>query len=123
MIEFSFIYCTLLIHISVFTLIYKVLCVSFESFPLVHLLVSFNKEKEKEKKINNDLVIWPSHNRYRGGGEGNTFNRGGTQTGPRRDPNAMDVDKGRGGGGIGHTMYIGSGAIWPKIVGKDTKEE
>jgi len=85
-------------------------------------LVSFNKEKEKEKKINNDLVIWPSHDRYRGGGEGNTFNRGGTQTGPRRDPNAMDVDKGRERG-IGRTMYVGSRAIWPKIVGKDTKEE
>ena len=24
-------------------------------------------------------------------------NRGGAQTGPRRDPNAMDVDRGRGG--------------------------
>jgi len=35
---------------------------------------------------------------YREGGEGeNPFNREGTQTGPRRDPNAMDVDKGRGG--------------------------
>jgi len=31
------------------------------------------------------------------GGAGNTFNRGGYQTGPRRDPNAMDVDRGRGG--------------------------
>jgi len=31
------------------------------------------------------------------GGTGNTFNRGGYQTGPRRDPNAMDVDRGRGG--------------------------
>jgi len=31
------------------------------------------------------------------GGGGNTFNRGGYQTGPRRDPNAMDVDRGRGG--------------------------
>jgi len=31
------------------------------------------------------------------GGEGNTFNRGGYQTGPWRDPNAMDVDRGRGG--------------------------
>jgi len=30
------------------------------------------------------------------GGAGNTFNRGGYQTGPRRDPNAMDVDRGRG---------------------------
>jgi len=30
------------------------------------------------------------------GGAGNTFNRGGYQTGPRRDPNAMDVDRERG---------------------------
>jgi len=34
---------------------------------------------------------------YRGGGGGNTFNRGGAQMGPRRDPNAMDVDRERGG--------------------------
>ena len=32
---------------------------------------------------------------YRGGG--NTLNRGGNQPGPQRDPNAMDVDRGRGG--------------------------
>jgi len=32
---------------------------------------------------------------YRGGE--NTFNRGGNQLGPRRDLNAMDVDRGRGG--------------------------
>jgi len=31
------------------------------------------------------------------GGGGNTFNRGGYQTGPWRDPNTMDVDRGRGG--------------------------
>jgi len=31
------------------------------------------------------------------GGGGNTFNRGGYQTGLWRDPNAMDVDRGRGG--------------------------
>jgi len=31
------------------------------------------------------------------GGGGNTFNRGGYQTGPQRDPNAMDVDRGKGG--------------------------
>jgi len=31
------------------------------------------------------------------GGEGNLFSRGGNQMGPRRDPNAMDVDRGRGG--------------------------
>jgi len=29
---------------------------------------------------------------YRGGG-GNMFNKGGTQTDPRRDPNAIDVDR------------------------------
>jgi len=31
------------------------------------------------------------------GGAGNIFNRGGYQTGPRKDPNTMDVDRGRGG--------------------------
>jgi len=30
-------------------------------------------------------------------GGGNTFSRGGNQMGLRRDPNAMDVDRGRGG--------------------------
>jgi len=39
-IEFSFICYTLLIYVSVFTLVYKVLHVSFESFPLVHPLVT-----------------------------------------------------------------------------------
>ena len=39
---------------------------------------------------------------YRGGGE-NMLNRGGTQTGPRRDPNAIDIDKGRGGD---RTCYV-----------------
>jgi len=34
---------------------------------------------------------------YRGGGGGNTTSREGAQTGPRRDPNAMDVDRGREG--------------------------
>ena len=42
-IEFPFVFCTVLIYIFVFTLIYKVLHVSFESFPVVH------------------LVIWPSY--------------------------------------------------------------
>jgi len=32
---------------------------------------------------------------YRRGG--NTFNRGGNQPGPQRNPNAMDVDRGREG--------------------------
>jgi len=31
------------------------------------------------------------------GGGGNTFNRGGYQRGPQRNPNTMDVDRGRGG--------------------------
>jgi len=30
------------------------------------------------------------------GGGGNVFSRGGNQVGPQRDPNAMDVDRGRG---------------------------
>jgi len=39
-------------------------------------------------------VLQTGGNRGRGG---NTFNREGYQTGLRRDPNAMDVDRGRGG--------------------------
>ena len=34
---------------------------------------------------------------YKEGGGENTFNRGRAQIGPRKDPNAMDVDRGRGG--------------------------
>jgi len=41
-------------------------------------------------------ITWKIEGGYRGGGGGNTTNRGGAQTGPRRDPNAMDVDRGRG---------------------------
>jgi len=44
---------------------------------------------------------------YRGGG--NTFNRGGNQTGLWKDPNAMEINRNRGGdqkcyycGGFGH---------------------
>ena len=40
---------------------------------------------------------------YRGGGGGNTSNRGEAQMGPRRDLNAMDVDRERGGN---RTCYI-----------------
>ena len=39
--------------------------------------------------------MWRTGGGYRGGGGGNMFNRGGAQIGPKRDPNAMDVDKGR----------------------------
>jgi len=41
--------------------------------------------------------------RYRGEREGNTSNRGETQIGPRRDPNTMEIDRGRGGD---RTCYI-----------------
>ena len=40
---------------------------------------------------------------YRGGGGGNTSNREEAQMGPRRDLNAMDVDRERGGN---RTCYI-----------------
>jgi len=33
---------------------------------------------------------------YRERGGGNTFNRRGTQIGPRRDPNAMEIDREKG---------------------------
>jgi len=42
-------------------------------------------------------ITWRTGGGYRGGGGGNIPNRGGAPTGPRRDPNAMDVDRGRGG--------------------------
>jgi len=41
-------------------------------------------------------ITWRMGGEYRGGG-GNAFNRGEAQGGLRRDPNAMDVDRGRGG--------------------------
>jgi len=40
---------------------------------------------------------------YREGGGENMFNRGGTQVGSRRDPNAIDIDRGRGGD---RTCYV-----------------
>jgi len=42
-------------------------------------------------------IMWRTGVGYRGGGEGNTFNRGGAQTYPRRDPNVIDIDRGREG--------------------------
>jgi len=42
-------------------------------------------------------IIWRTGGGNRGGGGGNMSNRGGAQMGPRRDPNTMDVDRGRGG--------------------------
>jgi len=66
-------------------------------------------------------IMWRTRGGYKGGGGENTFNRGGTQVGPRRDPNAMDIDKEERE--TGHAMCVGSGAIWPKIVGKGIKKE
>ena len=48
-------------------------------------------------------IMWRMGGEYRGGAGGNTVNRGGAQGGPRRDPNAMDVDRGRGGD---RTCYV-----------------
>ena len=48
-------------------------------------------------------IMWRTGGGYRGEEGGNTSNRGGAQTGPRRDPNAMDVDRGRGGD---RTCYV-----------------
>jgi len=44
-------------------------------------------------------IIWRTGDQYTGVGNrgGSSFNRGGNQLGPQRDPNAMDVDKGIGG--------------------------
>jgi len=48
-------------------------------------------------------IMWRTEGGYRGGAGGNTANRGGVQGGPQRDPNAMDVDRGRGGD---RTCYV-----------------
>jgi len=48
-------------------------------------------------------ITWRTEGGYRGGGGGNMPNRGGAQMGPRRDSNAMDVDRGRGGD---RTCYV-----------------
>jgi len=48
-------------------------------------------------------ITWRTGGGYKGGGEGNMFNRGGAQTGPRRDPNAIDIDRGKGGD---RTCYV-----------------
>jgi len=42
-------------------------------------------------------ITWRMEGEYRGRGGGNTFNRGGAQMDPRRDPNAMDMDRGKEG--------------------------
>ena len=42
-------------------------------------------------------ITWRMGEEYREEGGGNMFNREGTQIGSRRDPNAMDIDRGRGG--------------------------
>jgi len=44
-----------------------------------------------------EQIMWRTGGGYRGGEGGNISNRGGAQMGPRRDLNAMDVDRGRRG--------------------------
>jgi len=48
-------------------------------------------------------IIWRTGGGYRGGAGENMFNRGGTQIGPRRDLNIIDIDRGREGD---RTCYI-----------------
>jgi len=48
-------------------------------------------------------ITWRTGGGYRGGAGGNVVNRGGAQGGPRRDPNTMDVNRGRGGD---RTCYV-----------------
>jgi len=40
-------------------------------------------------------ITWRIEKGYKGEGEGNTFNRERTQIGPRRDLNAIDIDRGK----------------------------
>jgi len=42
-------------------------------------------------------ITWKMEGGYRGEEERNKFNKGKTQIGPRRDPNAIDIDRGREG--------------------------
>jgi len=44
-------------------------------------------------------ITWQARVPHTGGnrGGGNMFSRGGNQMGPRRDPNAIDIDRGREG--------------------------
>ena len=48
-------------------------------------------------------ITWRTEGEYKEGRGENTFNRRGTQVGPRKDPNAIDIDKGRGGD---RTCYV-----------------
>jgi len=52
---------------------------------------------EGNAQLRGGQIMWRTVEGYRGEGEGNTSNREGAQMGPRRDPNAMDVNRGRGG--------------------------
>jgi len=48
-------------------------------------------------------ITWRTGGGHRGRAGGNAFSRGGAQGGPRRDPNAMDIDGGRSGD---RTCYV-----------------
>ena len=41
--------------------------------------------------------MWRMEEGYRGRGEGSTLNKGGGQMSPRRDPNTIDINRGREG--------------------------
>ena len=62
-------------------------------------------------------ITWRTEGGYRERGG----NMGGVQVGPRRDPNAMDVDRGRGE--IGRATIAGSLATWSGIIGREIKRE
>jgi len=62
-----------------------------------------SQEEEDHMGEGGGQITWRMGGGYRGGGGGNIFNRGGAQTGPRRDLNAMDIDRGKG---ADRTCYI-----------------
>jgi len=56
------------------------------------------RQSRAEERVLGRNAVHPGENvQPRGEGGGNASNRGGAQMGPRRDPNAMDMDRGRGG--------------------------
>jgi len=64
-----------------------------------------NAQPRKERSYGGrgGQIMWRTGGEYRGGGGGNTSNRREAQTGPKRDPNAIDVNRGRGGD---RTYYV-----------------
>jgi len=48
-------------------------------------------------------IMWKTGGGYRGRGGGSTLDREGGQTGPRKDPNTIEIDRERGGN---RTCYV-----------------